>query len=116
MHILATSPPVELGGFKLVRLHDFQKREMRSIPGGAPLGPLNAPGQELLFAEAESENLRLGFAARPSGTEAKLKFYTRAEAGRTDRNSLPELKVLTGRALARLEDALIRWARTILAQ
>ncbi|MFO0958471.1 MAG: hypothetical protein U0800_13740 [Isosphaeraceae bacterium] len=68
-------PPTSLAGLPVTRDPDFQAREVRPVtePGGPRLLESAAPPSDLLIFRTTDPGTKL--AARPSGTEPKIKFY-----------------------------------------
>ncbi len=64
-------PPKSLGGMKTVQVRDYLNQAVRE-PGGEPQ-PLEGTVGDLVMVDLEPEGNYV--AARPSGTEAKVKFY-----------------------------------------
>ena len=66
-----TSPPDSLGGSKIVKIADYQAREMNDMVKGSTT-PIDLPKSNVLqfFTEDGSK-----ISVRPSGTEPKIKFY-----------------------------------------
>lgn len=73
MERLRSQPPKAFAGLTLARVHDYQAHETRDLTGGRAPTPLPAPSGDLLIFETDRPGCR--FAARPSGTEPKIKFY-----------------------------------------
>jgi len=71
-------PPSEIGGYRVERIQDFQRRTEWTPAGTAPLSEL--PSSNLLMFELEGGHRVL---LRPSGTEPKLKYYFYAVAPTT---------------------------------
>ena len=79
MQTLLTSPPAELGGIVLTSVDDYRLHETRSLPGNDKSSDLPQPSGELLIFHGTHDDCSIRFAARPSGTEPKIKFYLFAE-------------------------------------
>jgi phosphomannomutase len=69
-----SAPPTELGGLKVVKIRDYEGSRQWAVGSGqAKPEPLVGPvGDLVIFDLAEEGNY---VAARPSGTEPKIKFY-----------------------------------------
>ncbi|MDX2035711.1 MAG: phospho-sugar mutase [Isosphaeraceae bacterium] len=78
------APPREIGGLAVAAIHDYKLHETRD-PRTGDVTPLPQPSGDLLIFELDAEGVR--FAARPSGTEPKIKFYLFA---RTDTSDLAD--------------------------
>ena len=79
MKAFRTSPPKSVGGVDVVEVRDYKTHETRKPDGSTE--PLPKPSGDLLIFSLDEPGTR--FAARPSGTEPKIKFYlfARAEVG-----------------------------------
>ncbi|MEX0700534.1 MAG: phospho-sugar mutase [Planctomycetales bacterium] len=109
-------PPSELGGVKLARARDYGRNEIRALPDNRPAGRLDGPTGDLLFLEsAEEEGRRFSLAARPSGTEPKIKFYFFAEARCDGPAELPAVEKETESAFAKFQAALATWVQAELS-
>jgi phosphoglucomutase len=100
MAAFRAQPPRTIGGLRVTEVHDYQAHEIRPIGWDGPIRPLPQPSGDLLIFQTEAEGTR--FAARPSGTEPKIKFYLFARTpthGVTDREKLAEIKARTTRRL-----------------
>jgi phosphoglucomutase len=128
MEVLTSDPPRNLAGVDLVRVRDYQRHETRSLPANERTGDLLEPRGELVFFESAESDCTISFAARPSGTEPKIKFYFFArarvappiapgettDAGPAGR-SLAEVKSLAETRLREFQDALSAWVHKIWA-
>ena len=72
MNGLRESPPDTIGGLKVVEVRDYL-RQTRTASDGT-VTPLDGPVGNLVILDLEEEGNYV--AARPSGTEPKIKFYT----------------------------------------
>jgi phosphoglucomutase/phosphomannomutase len=109
------APPRQVAGLALTEAHDYKTHEVRTLgpPGGTR--PLTGPSGDLIIFQTEAMGTR--FAARPSGTEPKIKFYLFARTptdGVTDRGRLAEIKQETGRRLDRMAADLEQFIRDVL--
>ncbi len=75
MEAFTNDPPRSLAGAELVRVRDYHKHEIRSLPANERVAELADPKGELLIFESAPSDETITFAARPSGTEPKIKFY-----------------------------------------
>ena len=75
MQALRDDPPADLDGIPLDRVRDYHRHEIRGLPGNRPTAPLATPDGDLLIFETDHDGARISLAARPSGTEPKIKFY-----------------------------------------
>ncbi len=79
MEALRSRPPESVGGLKVTEIYDYKTHEIRKADGSK--SPLPKPDGDLLIFHLDEPGTR--FAARPSGTEPKIKFYlfARSEVG-----------------------------------
>jgi phosphoglucomutase/phosphomannomutase len=97
MSAFRTRPPKAIGGLAVTEVYDYQAHEVRSSSGTRPLPQ---PSGDLLIFHLDELGAR--FAARPSGTEPKIKFYLFARGdtkGINDPARLAEVKARTERRL-----------------
>lgn len=98
MAAFRSSPPTSLGGLKVTEVLDYGTHETRHADGSVT--PLPSPSGDLLIFHLAADGTRI--AARPSGTEPKIKFYLFARtetAGITDRAALASKKHETEQTL-----------------
>jgi phosphomannomutase len=76
MEAFRTRPPQTVGGLKITEVYDYKTHEVRHADGSTT--PLPRPSGDLLIFHLAEPGTR--FAARPSGTEPKIKFYLFARA------------------------------------
>jgi len=112
---LTNQPPRELAGIQLARVRDYRRHEVRELPENLWLADLPAPQGDLIVVESARGNFEISFAARPSGTEPKIKFYFFARCVCTAPETLSDVKSRTDSALRAFEEALIAWVREALA-
>lgn len=113
MDAFRTRPPAQMGGLALRDVCDYQQHEVRPLARpGAPT-PLPQPSGDLLIFHTERPGCR--FAARPSGTEPKIKFYLFARSDVDGPDSLPAAKEQTRDLLDRMESELGRYIDEVLA-
>lgn len=116
MAALRAKPPAMLGGLDVVRTRDYASLTT-SVRGGQPVGFSGAKGDLVIFdlaglPDAGSGSLGhfppLGnaVAARPSGTEPKIKFYLFAAASPCSVADLPGIKQTLTNRLDALEKDL----------
>lgn len=79
MEALRSKPPEKIGGLNVTEVYDYKTHEIRKADGST--SPLPRPSGDLLIFHLDEPGTR--FAARPSGTEPKIKFYlfARSEVG-----------------------------------
>jgi phosphoglucomutase/phosphomannomutase len=102
MKALRLHPPRQIGGLALTSVCDYKMHEIRSLGRSEPARPLPQPDGDLLIFHSERPGTR--FAARPSGTEPKIKFYLFARTDVPGPDHLPAAKAETARRL----DAMVR--------
>jgi phosphoglucomutase/phosphomannomutase len=113
MRAFREQPPKTLGGLKATVVFDYELHETRSIDGDTPSRPLPAPSGDLLIFETESPGTRV--AARPSGTEPKIKFYLFVRTPVDDPAGLADRKQLTFDRLDRLSESIEQYIREVLS-
>ncbi len=107
MEAFRTRPPREIGGLTLREVCDYQLHQRRPLnPPGEPT-PLPYPSGDLVIFQADRPGCR--FAARPSGTEPKIKFYLFARTEVDGPDSLPTAKWTTRDLLGQMEADLHRF-------
>ena len=112
---LRSSPPTTIGPARLTRVEDYKQHEVRSLPDNRATGSLDGPTGDLLIfdgvVEQPGATTGVRFAARPSGTEPKIKFYMFAHPaeGSRDQLPLPELKKTREAVLMSVQNALSQW-------
>ncbi|GAC1467434.1 MAG: phospho-sugar mutase [Isosphaeraceae bacterium] len=96
------NPPSTVGGLKLTEVHDYQSHEIRKLKDGVTVSrqTMPEPSGDLLIFRTEAAGTR--FAARPSGTEPKIKFYLFARTAVEGPAHLQEAKAGTNRQLDRM--------------
>jgi phosphoglucomutase/phosphomannomutase len=93
MEALRTRPPRQIGGITLRDVFDYQRHEVRPLGRTGSVTPLPQPCGDLLIFHTDRPGCR--FAARPSGTEPKIKFYLFARSDVDGPDSLPAAKEQT---------------------
>jgi phosphoglucomutase/phosphomannomutase len=115
MAAFRTAPPKEVGGLALTEAHDYKTHEVRVLGEPGKTRPLPQPSSDLIIFQTEAKGTR--FAARPSGTEPKIKFYLFARTptdGVTDRARLAEIKTQSERRLDRMSADIEQYISTVL--
>jgi phosphoglucomutase/phosphomannomutase len=107
-------PPATVGGLKLTEVYDYQEHEIRRVDGSAPPRPLPEPSGDLLIFRTEAAGTR--FAARPSGTEPKIKFYLFARTPVDGPERLDEAKARTAERLDRMTRDIEQFINETLSQ
>jgi phosphoglucomutase len=97
MNALRTRPPRQIGGLALTQVHDYKQHEIRRLDRDEQPQAIERPSGDLLIFHTDRPST--GFAARPSGTEPKIKFYLFARTPVRTPDRLPDAKAETGRYL-----------------
>jgi phosphoglucomutase/phosphomannomutase len=100
MSAFRARPPRQIGGLVLTEVYDYQTHAIRALNRERPARPLSQPSGDLLIFHAERPGCR--FAARPSGTEPKIKFYLFARTDVAGPDHLPAAKAETAQVLDRM--------------
>ena len=107
MNALREHTPGKLASTIFEAVRDYQRHEIRSLPSNSFHSQMPKPSGDLLILEGQSGSCRVSLAARPSGTEPKIKFYLFASL--PPETSLTDAKQQAQRSLAELETALKQW-------
>lgn len=116
MSAFRTRPPADLAGITLTRARDYGTHEIRELPANKQTEPLPEPQGNLVIFESKSGACKISFAARPSGTEPKIKFYYFAEAECQGKASLDAVKESTETTLQQFKDALTGWVNAVIEE
>jgi phosphoglucomutase/phosphomannomutase len=100
MAVFRSNPPQTIGGLTLTDVYDYGRHEIRSLASTARPRPLPEPSGDLLIFHTEAKGTR--FAARPSGTEPKIKFYLFARTHVDSPDQLAQAKARTADRLDRM--------------
>ncbi len=114
MAAFRAKPPKTVGGLKIVDVYDYGQHEIRSVDGTGKTRPLPEPSGDLLIFHTESPGTR--FAARPSGTEPKIKFYLFARTPVDGPANLPQAKATTKAALDGMASDIEQFIKETLSQ
>ena len=100
MESFRTSPPKTIAGLAVADVYDYEQHEIRGKDGSTT--PLPEPSGDLLIFHMNEPGTR--FAARPSGTEPKIKFYlfARTDTASASPEALPDIKKGTEAKLDRI--------------
>jgi phosphoglucomutase/phosphomannomutase len=112
MAAFRAKPPHTIGGIKTTDVYDYKTHEIRSLNGSARPRPLPDPSGDLLIFHTEAKGTR--FAARPSGTEPKIKFYLFARTDVPDAASLPAAKASTSRRLDQMASDIEQFIKAVI--
>ncbi|MGQ0636169.1 MAG: phospho-sugar mutase [Planctomycetaceae bacterium] len=115
MDELARNPPAALADVSLARVRDYERHETRRLPENERTGDLPRPQGDLLIFESQRGDCEISFAARPSGTEPKIKFYFFARASCPAPEALADVKAQTDAKLREFQTALSAWAQQVWA-
>jgi phosphoglucomutase/phosphomannomutase len=107
MDAFRTRPPRQIGGLTLTEVFDYEQHEVRPLGRAGSPTPLPQPSGDLLIFHTDRPGCR--FAARPSGTEPKIKFYLFARSDVDGPDSLPAAKEQTRHLLEQMEADLGRY-------
>jgi phosphoglucomutase/phosphomannomutase len=101
MEAFRARPPRQIAGMTLTDVFDYERHEIRPLGRPGSPTPLPQPSGDLVIFHTDRPGCR--FAARPSGTEPKIKFYLFARSDVDGPDSLPAAKEQTRRLLDRME-------------
>lgn len=116
MRRFAEQPPQELGGISLVRVRDYIGHAIRELPANRQVAELPEPRGDMLIFEGTGRGSSMALAARPSGTEPKIKFYFFARADVPAPADLPAVAAQAGNTLQEFGDALSAWVQQVFAE
>ncbi len=113
MAAFRTEPPKTIAGLAVTKVHDYQTHEVRNLVDGTKT-PLPAPSGDLMIFQLDAPGVR--FAARPSGTEPKIKFYLfdRGETIGISASGLAEVKAQTKARLDQMSADIEKYVAKIL--
>jgi phosphoglucomutase/phosphomannomutase len=112
MAAFRASPPRQIGGMALTEAFDYKAHEVRSLHDGHPPRPLPQPSGDLLIFHTDRPATR--FAARPSGTEPKIKFYLFVRTEVAGPDQLAAAKAESESLLDRMQQDLERYVESAL--
>lgn len=115
LETFATKPPQSLAGIELARVRDYARHEIRSLPDNRRIADLPEPQGDLVIFESKKGDCEITFAARPSGTEPKIKIYFFAHAPCPTPAALPDVKARTEKKLGEFQTALSAWVNAVWA-
>lgn len=115
MQTFATNPPQSLAGIPLARVRDYGRHEIRTLPDNRRAADLPEPEGDLVIFESQKAECQVTFAARPSGTEPKIKFYFFAQAACPRPDALADVKTYTETKVREFQEALSAWVKNIWA-
>jgi phosphoglucomutase len=114
MQAFRTRPPESLGPVRMERLRDYREQVIRAIPGGQKCGELKTTKGDLLFLDSADGAAKFSIAARPSGTEPKIKFYFFARTAPSQGIALNQVKTRTAAEMKDLQESLMSWIQDVL--
>ena len=103
-----SDPPTELGGLPVAAIRDYQANTVTKT-GGSP-EPLEGPNGDLVIIDLDEGNY---VAARPSGTEPKVKFYMFAYVAKEEVDDLPATKAAIEKRLDGFQQDLEKFAASV---
>ncbi|MEZ6124426.1 MAG: phospho-sugar mutase [Planctomycetaceae bacterium] len=111
MQTLREAPPAQFGSVRFVEVIDYSKGTCTSIPDGKSLGTKASPrGDLLIYTSDPSAPVRIRIAARPSGTEPKIKFYFFCQSDLPGSTDLEQARGVGDSVLKEVQQALSTWA------
>ena len=113
MSAFRVNPPHTIGGLRITEVYDYGRHEIRSLEGGAAPRALPSPSGDLLIFRTEATGTR--FAARPSGTEPKIKFYLFARTSVPSHDKLGDAKAATAHRLDAMAADIEQFIKRVLA-
>jgi phosphoglucomutase/phosphomannomutase len=113
MKAFRTDPPRTIAGLAVTEVHDYMMHEIRDLADHQKNRPLPQPSGDLLIFHTSAPGVR--FAARPSGTEPKIKFYLFARTDVKGQYDLAEAKALTARRLDQMAHDIEEYVSKALA-
>jgi phosphoglucomutase len=113
MQAFRTSPPQTLGKVRIERVRDYRDQVVRNV-GGQKTGQLNTTKGDLVFLDSAAGPLQFSIAARPSGTEPKIKFYFFARTAPPSSGSLSDIKSKTVAEMHDFQESLMTWVNDVL--
>ncbi len=113
MKAFRTSPPRTIAGLTVTEVYDYEAHEIRDLAGGQASRPLPEPSGDLMIFDTALPGVR--FAARPSGTEPKIKFYLFARTEVKGPAHLAQAKAETSRRLDQMAHDIEQYVTSALA-
>jgi phosphoglucomutase/phosphomannomutase len=101
--------PRELGNVRFEIMRDYGQGERRSLSENSVLASIDRPQGDLLFLESVADDIQVTFAARPSGTEPKIKFYFFGQGRCPSAEILPQVKTNVSGTLDAVIEDLTNW-------
>ena len=114
MQAFRTRPPQMLGNVRIERARDYRDQVTRAVPSGQKIGELKTTQGDLLFLDSANGPVKFSIAARPSGTEPKIKFYFFARTAPPSVASLADVKTKTVAEMHDFQESLMAWVNEVL--
>lgn len=112
MQTLRNHPPNAMGDIVFSEVTDYSTGSRTALPSAAALPQITGPRGDLLIYHSDPAlPIRIQIAARPSGTEPKIKFYFFCQSDLVD-GSLENARAAGDTALLNARNALNQWAQS----
>lgn len=115
MERLRSDPPATLGGVTFESVRDYGQLEVRDLPANTTSGKIEKPHGNLLFFDSAAGAQTLSIAARPSGTEPKIKFYYFGRVHGVSEDAISQRKADAEQLLSAASEDLNTWIDSVLA-
>lgn len=116
MKTLREQPPAQFGPVRFAEVSDYKTGHRTAIPSGQSLGTITQPRGDLLIYKSDpAAPVRVQIAARPSGTEPKIKFYFFCQSDISPGTDLNQARGAGDSVLKEVQQALANWAAERLA-
>ena len=102
MEKFRTSPPAELAGSKVLKVHDYLESNSLDVVSGKKT-PISLPRSNVLQYTTE-DNTKVSI--RPSGTEPKIKFYFSVKGSLPSRDKYADSKEKLEQKIAQIKQEL----------
>lgn len=117
MEAFRASPPRAIGGLDVIEARDYKTGESRALsgPNAGTVSKLDGPTADMMIFQLGEPGTR--FAARPSGTEPKIKFYcfARSPVEGSGPDAVAQARARTEARLDRMAADLDAYVREALA-
>lgn len=111
MQTLRENPPAQFGPVRFTEVADYSSGKRKAIPGGQSLGTIVSPRGDLLIYKSDPASpVRVQIAARPSGTEPKIKFYFFCQSDSGHGTDLNQARAAGDSVMKEVQQALAKWA------
>lgn len=112
MSAFRDDPPRKVAGLEVTEVYDYQTHEIRDLAHPGKTQPLPEPSGDLLIFHTSLPGVR--FAARPSGTEPKIKFYLFARTEVKGPSHLAAAKAETRRRLDQMSRDIEEYIQAVI--